>query len=202
MSSVELSINELHDGCVEWAKTIENEFSPELIVYIAKAGYPIAAAFNEVFNVELLGIGASRKGNGLKDKIGPIFAHLPGCFRNFLTKAEMKLNVHGKNTERNISFHQKLKDLDVTKYKNILIVDDSVDTGNSVLKAKEEIARMFSPENIAIASLNVWDKSKELIEVEFALYRNTIIKAPMSKDSKEYKIFTRTYMTETENEYI
>lgn len=45
--------------------------------------------------------------------------------------------------------------------------------------------------------MNVWDKSKNIIHTNFALYENTVIKAPMSKDSSEYKEFVRIYNEET-----
>ena len=42
------------------------------------------------------------------------------------------------------------------------------------------------------------DKSEDVIKTDFALYRNTVIKTPMSKDSKEYKDFMKIYNEETE----
>ena len=50
-----------------------------------------------------------------------------------------------------------------------------------------------------IAGLNVWDKSRCIINTDFALYKDTVIKTPMSKDSKEYKEFMKIYNSETDN---
>ena len=38
---------------------------------------------------------------------------------------------------------------------------------------------------------------KILFHTDFALYENTVIKAPMSKDSSEYKEFVSIYNRET-----
>ena len=59
------------------------------------------------------------------------------------------------------------------------------------------IQNEFKNAEIKIAGLNVWDKSKNIIHTDFALYENTVIKAPMSKDSSEYKEFVRIYNRET-----
>ena len=57
----------------------------------------------------------------------------------------------------------------------------------------------FGDIEIRIAGLNVWKKSDELIHTDYALYKNTIIKAPMSKDSDEYELFLREYQEYQEN---
>ena len=59
------------------------------------------------------------------------------------------------------------------------------------------IQNEFKNAEIKIAGLNIWDKSKNIIHTDFALYENTVIKAPMSKDSSEYKEFVRIYNRET-----
>lgn len=63
----------------------------------------------------------------------------------------------------------------------------------------EEVVKNFPKADVKIASLNVWDKSNAVVTVDYALYRNTIIKAPTSKDSKEYKIFKELYLSATNN---
>ena len=82
---------------------------------------------------------------------------------------------------------------------SILVVDDSVDTGHSMKQVVDAIHSLFGDVEIKIAGLNVWDKSRSIIDSDFALYKNTIIKTPMSKDSKEYKDFMQIYNSETNN---
>ena len=77
MKYTELSLRELREISIAEAKKIKEQYPVDLIVYVAKAGFPIALYMNEVFNVKLLGIGAQRKGNSLKSKLGPLVAYCP-----------------------------------------------------------------------------------------------------------------------------
>lgn len=197
MKFIELSIKELESLCREWAKEINKSYQPDLIVYVAKAGYLIGKEMKDVFNVPLVGISATREGNRLKEIVGPAISILPNFFRNFLISIELKSNKHDKNTERQIHFHKSLEDIKKDNIKRILVVDDSVDTGHSMKQVVDAIASVFTDSEIKVAGLNVWDKSKTIINTDFALYENTVIKAPMSKDSSEYKTFIGAYNKET-----
>ena len=148
----------------------------------------------------MVGISATREGNKLKEIVGPIISLMPNFVRNFLISMELKSNTHDKNTERKIHFHESLEKLKGQSFDRILVVDDSVDTGHSMKQVVDAIQNEFKTAEIKIAGLNVWDKSKNIIHTDFALYENTVIKAPMSKDSSEYKEFVRIYNEETENE--
>lgn len=154
----------------------------------------------EVFDVPMIGIGTSRDGNSFKEKIGPFVAMLPNFVRNFLISIEMKSNRHEKNTERHVHFLENIEEkIDVKTIKSILVAEDSVDTGHSLKQSLDEIKKVFPKAEIKVASLNVWDKSKDIVSVDYSLYQNTIIKAPMSKDSKEYKAFIKLYNEETKD---
>lgn len=184
MKCIELSLKKLNEECKQWAGDIEKIFSPELIIYIANAGYPIGKAMQEVFKVPMIGIEAKREGSEVKSKLGKIFSHIPSWVRNVLIYAELKSGVHKKKTERHIGWLDDYMPYQgVTK---ILVVDDSIDTGHTIKQVQEEIRDKFCDADIRIAGLNVWDSSKDIIGTDFELYSNTIIKAPMSKDSKEY----------------
>lgn len=61
------------------------------------------------------------------------------------------------------------------------------------MAVKNYISTIFRNAEIRVAGLNVWDMSKEKVFTDYALYKNTIIKAPMSKDSKEYDVFMKMY---------
>ena len=202
MNCVELSLQELREISIDAAKKIAKEVNIDLIVYVARAGLPIAIYMNEIFQIDLLGISAQRKGNKLKSFLGPIISHMPSLMRNLLITLELKTKVHKHDTERNISFHASIKDICIEKYKNILIVDDSVDTGNSLVAVLAETQQMFKNSQIYTYGLNVWDESKKIIKTDFYSYENTIIKAPMSKDSKEYKLFCELYKKMSQDDYI
>ena len=152
----------------------------------------------EVFQVPMIGVSTVRDGNGLKEKIGPLVAALPNCIRNLLISIELKLNKHAKNTERKVRFMKGVEDVKDKDIQKILVAEDSVDTGNSLRQAIKTIRTVFPDAEIKVASLNVWDKSKNIAHVDYALYENTIIKSQMSKDSKEYKEFREIYRKEVD----
>ena len=200
MKYTELSRKDIENDCFKWAMDIKKSYQPDLIIYVAKAGYLIGREMNRVFDVPLVGISASREGNGLKEIFGPIVSVMPNFIRNFLISVELKSDTHSKNTERKIHKHEGLEMLDKEKFHHILIVDDSVDTGHSMKQVVNVISSMFVNAEIKTAGLNVWDKSKSIIDTDLALFKNTVIKTPMSKDSKEYKDFMKIYNKETDYE--
>ena len=199
MKYIELSRKDIEEQCKDWAKEIQKSYQPDLIVYVAKAGYLIGREMKDVFNVPLVGISATREGNALKEVVGPIVSRMPNCVRNILISLELKSDTHSKNTERKIHYHEGLEEMKSSNIQSILVVDDSVDTGHSMKQVVDAIHSLFGDVEIKIAGLNVWDKSRSIIDSDFALYKNTVIKSPMSKDSKEYKDFMRIYNSETNN---
>lgn len=202
MKYTELSLKELREISIAEAKKIKEQYPVDLIVYVAKAGFPIAFYMNEEFNVKLLGIGAQRKGNSLKSKLGPLVAYCPRFIRDILITIELKTKIHKRDTERNIEFHNSLENLEIDNYKNIIVVDDSVDTGNSMKLVLDAVKEKFSGANIRTYSLNVWEDSKAVFDTDYCSYENTVIRAPMSKDSKEYNEFCKMYDEETEKGYV
>ena len=199
MKYIELSRKDIEEQCKDWAKEIQKTYQPDLIVYVAKAGYLIGREMKNVFNVPLVGISATREGNDLKEVVGPFVSKLPNFVRNILISLELKSDTHSKNTERKIHYHEGLEKMKSENIKSILVVDDSVDTGHSMKQVVDAISSLFGDLEIKIAGLNVWDKSRNIIDSDFALYKNTVIKTPMSKDSKEYKDFMKIYNSETNN---
>lgn len=190
MKFTELSLIELEEKCDEWVRCIAEKYQPDLIIYIAKAGYLIGLRFAEYFHIPLLGITAVRKGDKFKSAVGPVVSKMPRFFRNWIIVAEYAMGYHLFNRKREASI--LLESPEITKlYHRILLVDDSMDTGITMLESKKLVQETFKDAEIRIASLNVWDRSEKLIKADYSLYRNTIIKSPMSKDSKEYDAFIK-----------
>ena len=193
MKYAELSLEKLRETSISMANTIKSKHEVDLIVFVAKAGFAIAYYMNEVFNVPLLGVEAHRKGNGLKAKLSPILAYLPCWLKDILRVIELKSNLHCKCADRSVNFFPAISEIDTCKCKKILLVDDSVDTGNSMKAVYELVAKTFANASIISYSLNVWEQSKVLFDTDYYTYLNTIIRTPMSKDSKEYDTFINLY---------
>lgn len=194
MKCITLSIENLNRKTKKWAREILSEYSPDMIIYVAKAGFLIGKGFSETMECPMIGVETVReKGNGLKSQIAPLIGKLPLFVRNMLITIELKSGVHKKNDYRKVNMLDEISQLETTKINKILVVDDSIDTGNSILAVKDYISTIFRNAEIRVAGLNVWDMSKEKVFTDYALYKNTIIKAPMSKDSKEYDVFMKMY---------
>ena len=107
---------------------------------------------------------------------------------------ELKSGVHKVDTERNVFWDRDDFDtISSMNIKNILIVDDSVDTGYSMLQVRNRINADMGQVNIKVAAINVWSKSYTVCKTDYSNYKDTIISTPMSKDSQEYPIFEDMY---------
>ena len=63
MKYTELSIEKLKSECKEWARELKKTYCPDLVIYVARAGYLIGKEMSEVFEVPMVGISATREGN-------------------------------------------------------------------------------------------------------------------------------------------
>ena len=192
MNYQELLIKDLEEVDKKLYKKIEKSFKYDCVIFIARGAYLIGKDFADFNDVPLLEIYASRKGGKLKKILRPFLVLIPEKLKVFLRRKEVNSNVHSKNPERDIKY-------DLTeweKYKNckkILIVDDSVDTGYSVLAVKKAVSNFFKEADVKVAVLNYFDKAKDVCVPDFYLYENTMIKGPWSNDSKENKVFLKKY---------
>lgn len=193
MNCIELSIEKLSDECTKWAKIIKKDFQPDLIVYIAKGGFLIGKAFQEEFKCHMIGVDAMRKGNKLKELLTPILSNLPKHLLNLARKIEVKSGIHNKHSERAVVFRSDYNDIDKNAVRNILIVDDSVDTGHSLKAVTETVVEQYPLATVKLAALNVWKQSESVIKCDYFKYVDTILRTPMSKDSKEYKTFLELF---------
>ena len=203
MKHLEYSSEKLNQECIKWGKQIFRNFKPDLIVYIARAGYICAKPISELADVPLLGIGAVRSGDILKEILGAIFVYCPKFIRNILATIELRSSIHKKNTERNVTFHKSLEYLNRAVYKSILVVDDAVDTGYSMKKAVEMVQEAFPEASVKSACLNMTCDEKDCVmKIDFVLIHGASVKTPFSKDHREYRKIKKLYYEETKNEYI
>ena len=192
MEYIELSIEDVKEKSIDLAKKIKEEYTPDVIIFIAKGAHPIGYEMSNFFSVPLLEIFAKRKVGKIKKIIVPFLKCIPKKIKKELRKKELTMNVHEKNTQRNICFDEtkwkKYKDV-----KKILIVDDSSDTGNTTIQVKKYVQQYFIDAIIKIATFNIFSKSQELVKIDYYIYENTMICGPWSNDSKYYKEFLLNY---------
>lgn len=192
MKYIELSnenVNEKSKELLELIKKDKIEY--DIVVFVAKGAYTIGEYISKSLNIPLLEIKAERKGGRFKKMLKPIFRFIPKKVLIKLRSKEMKSDYHEKNNEREIVY-------DIKKYekykssKNILLVDDSIDSGYTIIKAKEALKDYFKKnKNVKIAVFNYMSKST--VKPDYTLYTDVMICGPWSNDSKYNKDFCKLY---------
>lgn len=156
---------------------------PDLVAFVAKGAYLIGQTLSNYYNVPLLEIQAERVGGGLKKKLHFILKILPKSINVFLRKFEMRLGIHSQSSRRNIKVSDP-NGITAHRFNTILLVDDSIDTGNTIAGVKEHLSTIFPEAKIIVAAFDVFDASKSLVKTDYFLFENKIISGPWSADSK------------------
>lgn len=180
---------EVEQDCKKWAKRIGKEYKPDLIVFIAKSGFLFAKPMAEVFGCEMVDIRVSRPGNDGKDKVRKLVPKMPQWLLFALLKSKAAYGYQESNSEREVETGERFEKMDWGKYRKILIVDDSTDTGFSLLAAKEAVSKAAPNSEVRTASYCVIDISRKRVGVDYGRYRNTIVVTATSRYSEEYKGF-------------
>ena len=190
MEYVELSIEKVKEKSNELYSKIIYDYNYDLVIFIAKGSYLIGEELASLNNADLLEIFATREGGKIKKIIKPLLKLIPKNFLIKLREKEMKSDFHEQRSDRKVSFDVNI----YSKYrskKNILLVDDSIDSGNSVKIARERIKDFFPDSNIKVAVFNVMKKST--LKPDYTLYEDTMICGPWSADSKDNKKHITNY---------
>lgn len=191
MKYTTLSFAELEKLCTREARRIKAEEKIDLIIFVAKAGLPIALYMSRIFDCRIMPIYAERKGGWL-NIIKKCFFMLGGRFipesiKDRLRCLEMESGFHKRNSERHITFDINMTDGEKNTYRKILVVDDSVDTGATLYQVLEKVKQIFPNSEIYSYGLNIWGESS--IKPDFFTIEDRIIRTPASKDSEEYGDF-------------
>ncbi len=174
-------------------KVKESGFEPDLVFFIASGGFFIGKTVAEETKTELHAVLASRGGGKIKKIISPIIRITPSKIRFWLIELEMRLGFHQRSKERNVVVSKKTRELAGEDINKVLIVDDAVDTGNSMISVISVLQTLFPRAKIKTAALCVIHYSKKILETDYYIYRDTIIKTATSKDSAENGKFIEEY---------
>ncbi|HWO76920.1 MAG TPA: phosphoribosyltransferase family protein [Bacillus sp. (in: firmicutes)] len=191
MKYIELSIKDTEEASAKLAQKIGQDFKPDVVIFVAKGSLIIGDTISKYFGVPLVEIYAVRDGNKFKDLVSPILKIIPKSIKVYLRKKEFESGVHSKNAERRVYLNQGFEKLE--RAQNILVVDDSVDTGNTVKQVHGYIINKFGKKSVRLASLNYFEESIQIFRVDYSLYKDTILIGPWSKDSKYYSDFVKRY---------
>lgn len=126
--------------------------------------------------------------------VSPVLQLLPKLIKKFLRELELKSGTHNINSERIITPPDQLFDETLKECRLVLIVDDSIDTGYSIVTIKDYLRSQYpNISSYMVGALNVWSPSQNLVNIDLYLWRDTILVIPMSRDSKEYDTFKYLY---------
>lgn len=187
MKYIEFSKEKLQNSLKNFFSDIKTTYKPDAILFVAKGGFYLGLEASIFFNIPLFEVKAERKANKLKSLISPFLKILPQRIKYFIRKIEIKSNIHKKIENRNII----LENENIYNYKNILLIDDSVDTGSTIFS----ILKLFENKdiNIKIAVLNVMTNLSDNFKPDYYMFENCIIISDWSSDSKNYNTFIRDY---------
>ena len=168
---------------------LKTGFKPDLIVSIATGGDYVVREFGCDNDVEFVSIKKQRKATRTKNKLHLMFYFLkrmPYFISNTLRKAEhmflMFKHVRSSlNDKKNITSFEGINV--IRKVKNILIVDDAVDSGSTMVAIVSHIEKEFPGSNVCTASI-VNTFYKPLIVPDVVIYDKCLVRFPWSKDYK------------------
>lgn len=187
-----IDYSNIDEYCDQLYKKVILEYNYDLVIFLAKGSYIIGKTMAEKNNCEFIEIFATRSGSKIKKLLKPFLKLIPQKIAKKLREKELNSNVHEYKSDRAINYDKNIW----THFKNkkkILIVDDSVDTGYSILYTYEAVKNYFDNADIKVASINTFTKSKSVVNVDYCLYEDCLIKGPWSSDSKENKKYVKDY---------
>lgn len=187
----EKSWDEIKADCREWAKEIQKEYQPDLIVFIAKSGFAFAQPMNEVFQCDMADIIASRPATGAKDVLRPIIERMPKKLVYGIISSPISYWFHGKNDNREIVVTHRLSHQIDKDHKRVLVVDDSVDSGWTMLHVRETVRRLFPTAMVRVASYCIIDEGNRRTVVDYHRHLNYVIITATSRRSEEYSCFLK-----------
>lgn len=186
---IDITLAQLPDICKQMAQNIEDmHFSPDVIIAVERAGRLLAFNLQEHLNVPMTSIYATRPGTNSKHKYSAILKFLPRGVRSCLRVLEAHSGFHKANSSREVRSPYPLSSVD----SHVLLVDDSIDTGNTMQAVIDFLLELgFSRNRITTAVINTTLKNP-LIKPDVFLLKN-LCSFPWSADSSESEAFLQEY---------
>ncbi|GAA4815674.1 phosphoribosyltransferase [Litoribaculum gwangyangense] len=190
MEVITLNNEAFFKTCEELISKID--FEPEVIVGILDGGGYVSNEFknkNDFQKVQFNSVKLKRK-SYLKNNfiVKVVLKLLPYKVTNRLRLMESKkvkktisdLNLNDlSNCEINFKFINNSEE----KIKNILIVDDAIDTGKTIFIIKNKLKKLLPDAKIKIAVIS-WTIETSIIKPDYYLFKNSLVRYPWSLDYK------------------
>ena len=183
-----IAIEDLDNIIDQLYKTIiSSNYKADVILYIERAGKVIGEPLATKLSIGALGIKAERSGGKLKRALSKHLFFIPKSVIQKIKYLELKSNFNSLNKNRNIIFNENINGL-----KNILVVDDAIDSGETIKQVVEYIKNISYAAICRIAVITTTTDSP-LISPDYFIYENTVCNFPWSIDSDYYEEFIKRY---------
>lgn len=181
MKVLTLNNTDFINHCTRLEEKVRASFAPDAILAIANGGVRVAE--NMFKDLPHFIVESHRPSTKKKESMGTtmrIIRRLPLWVKNGLRIAEATILSLKKHKIAELpDFNPDI----LSDYENILIVDDSVDSGMTLTGVQEVLSRGSARHNVRAAVITV-TTSKPLSVPDYTLYNNHIlIRFPWSKDN-------------------
>jgi hypoxanthine phosphoribosyltransferase len=189
MKVIDLTNTDIERACELLISQFEHQF--DLVVGIAEGGRFIAETIAEKLNLPFLLVGRQRELTQYKSKAKNIFKHIPKKILNFVRMAENscyemlgKMRKYDEKLDKINILSNDLSFFKNPQMKNILLVDDAVDSGVTI-RDTEKFLKMKN---------NNWDIKTAVItqtfhrpvkKADYKVYSKTLVRFPWSNDFKQ-----------------
>ncbi len=185
--------SDIEEDTRQWAKEIEMTYKPDLIIFIAKSGFLFAKPLADFFCCDMVDIQVSRLSNKRMDILKKLIPAIPNGFLAFYLKYKVSRKNYMDNNTRDVITNPRFDNCDFNKYERIMIVDDSVDTGWSLLKVTNLLDEKGQKSKYKVASYCVLEMALKNVSVDYYRYIDKIVITATSRYSREYQDFVDAY---------
>lgn len=194
MKVINLLDNDFNEACHKLARLVKTDYSPDVLIGVLTGGGVVARAMLDKFDKPgfkpaYLEYKVQRNLTTKKEKIGlrKLLVLLPSFMVKLLINVEvqfLELKSKIRSPQRHISkeLHLSLKDqFQNCGAKEILIVDDCIDTGATLKTLIDTIKQINSNLIIRVAVITV-THNKPVITPDYQLFSRTICRFPWSME--------------------
>ncbi|MYL25541.1 MULTISPECIES: phosphoribosyltransferase family protein [Halomonadaceae] len=156
-----------------------------LIVGIETGGMRVVEAWAASRVLSSCSIRAQRPATGAKGRMRPLIRRLPPAVANILRNIERlifrSLRKSGRTSSRDVFLPQEAK-LSISNAARILVVDDAIDSGETLKACLDAINGLNSTARVKTAVLAVTE-SDPILTADVQLYEGVMLRFPWSSDS-------------------